>query len=96
MGALLDSHANRAAAIALMEAAGAHHVPATVTAGHEVRMRRPTPTDGPVMLRAQVAFQDGRRDRVEAAIEADGRTTATFIGTFVAVDRGHPAHHRRD
>ena len=30
---------------------------------------------------------------VEAALEADGRVTATCRGTFVAVKEGHPAYH---
>lgn len=96
VGALLDCHANWAAATALMDASGADHVPATVTADYQVRMLRPTPTDRPVTLHARVTFQDARRAHVEARIEADGRTTATFTGTFVAVEPGHPAWHRWD
>lgn len=94
IGAILDCHANWTAAIALMDAAGADQVPATVTAEYAVRMLRPTPTDGPVELRSQVLQQDARRARVAAEIIAGDRTTATFEGTFVAVDPGHPAYHR--
>jgi acyl-coenzyme A thioesterase PaaI-like protein len=96
VGALLDCHANWAGALALMEATGADRVPATVTAEYEVRMHHPTPADAPVALTARVLHQDGRRARVEATIEAGGRTTATFTGTFVAVRPGHPAYHRWD
>ncbi|MFN8621692.1 MAG: PaaI family thioesterase [Chloroflexota bacterium] len=96
VGALLDCHANWAGALALMEAAGEAHVPATVTADYEVRMRRPTPADRPVRLEARVLQHDGRRVRVEATIAADGEVTATFTGTFVAVKPGHPAYHRWD
>lgn len=96
VGALLDCHANWTAAIALMEATGADHVPATVTAEYAVRMLRPTPTAAPMELRARLLERDGRRATVSAEIVAGGRTTATFEGTFVAVDPGHPAYHRWD
>lgn len=96
VGALLDCHANWTAAVALMDAGGAANVPATVTADYAVRMLRPTPTADPMELRAHVLEQDGRRVRVAAEIVAGGRTTATFEGTFVRVEPGHPAYHRWD
>jgi hypothetical protein len=34
------------------------------------------------------------RATVEATVEADGRTTATCRGVFVAVKEDHPAFHR--
>jgi acyl-coenzyme A thioesterase PaaI-like protein len=95
-GAILDCHANWTAAVALMDAAGATTVPATVTADYAVRMLRPTPTAGELELRSRVLQLDARRARVAAEIVADGRTTATFEGTFVAVEPGHPAYHRWD
>lgn len=96
VGAILDCHANWTAAIALMDAAGETAVPATVTAEYAVRMLRPTPTAAPLELRARVVEQDARRARVAAEIIAGGRTTATFEGTFVRVEPGHPAYHRWD
>jgi acyl-coenzyme A thioesterase PaaI-like protein len=96
VGALLDCHANWAAAIALMRAEGAPRPPATVTASYEVRMLLPTPADRPVTLHARVTGHDGRRAHAEAAILVDGVETATFTGTFVAVRPGHPAYHRWD
>lgn len=96
VGTLLDCHANWAAAIALMEAAGADAVPATVTADYAVRLLAPTPSDVSVELHARVRAHDGRRARVEAEIHARDATTATFTGTFVAVRAGHPASHRWD
>ncbi len=94
IGTLLDCHSNWAAATALMRAAGADAVPATVTASYEVRLLRPTPTRGPISLFARVV--DLREDRatVESRIEAGGSICATFRGTFVAVRPGHPAYHR--
>lgn len=96
IGAILDCHANWTAAVALMDAAGADRVPATVTADYTVRMLRPTPTADALELRSRVVEQDARRARVAAEIVAGGRTTATFEGTFVAVEPGHPAYHRWD
>lgn len=96
IGAILDCHANWTAAVALMDSAGAERIPATVTAGYEVRMLRPTPTAGELELRSRVLEQDARRARVAAEIVAGDRTTATFEGTFVAVEPGHPAYHRWD
>ena len=94
IGTLLDCHSNWAAATALMRAAGTDQVPATVTASFEVRLLRPTPTDGPVTLRARVVELNGDRATVESALEAHGERCATFRGTFVAVRPGHPAYHR--
>lgn len=94
IGALLDCHSNWAAAAHLMTAAGADRPPATVTAGLSVTFERPTPTDGPVRLRARVVAADERGATVESALEADGRRCATGRATFVAVGPGHPAYGR--
>jgi len=94
VGTLLDCHSNWAGAIALMRAAGADAVPATVTARYEVRLLRPASTAGPIMLRARVVELAPDRATVESSLEAGGDTCATFRGTFVAVRRGHPAYHR--
>ena len=48
VGALLDCHSNWCAAIHLMETSGEKTPPCTVTADFHVRLRRPTPMDGPV------------------------------------------------
>lgn len=93
-GALLDCHSNWTATYHLMRQAGLDHPPATVTADYHVRFRRPTPTDGPLTLRARVVESDEDRATVEATIEAGGEVTATCRGTFVAVRPGHPAYHR--
>lgn len=95
-GTLLDCHANWAAALHLMRLHGAEHPPATVTAGYEVRLQRPTPTGEPLQLRSWVAVADGERAVAEAEISAQGKVTASFRGTFVAVRPGHPAYHRWD
>ncbi len=93
-GALLDCHSNWAAAHHLMEKEGAETPPGTVTADFHVTLKRPTPMDAPLRLRARVVESLPDRAVVEATIEANGKTTATCRGTFVAVPEGHPAYHR--
>ncbi len=93
IGALLDCHSNWAAAMHLMKAQGAEHVPCTVTADYHVSLRRPTPLV-PLTLTAKVVESSEDRATVEARIEAGGKVTATCRGTFVAVKEGHPAFHR--
>ena len=68
--------------------------PCTVTAEYTIRMMKPTPTTGPVRLRARVVEASGNRVTVEGELEAGGRVTATCRGLFVAVEPGHPAYHR--
>lgn len=94
IGALFDCHMNWTAAWHLMNAAGAERPPCTVTAEYDVKLKRPTPTTGPVHLSARVVASDGRSATVEATMEAGGKVTATARGVFVAVDEGHPAFHR--
>ena len=94
IGALLDCHCNWAAAYHLMLAQGAASPPCTVTAEYSIKLRRPTPVDGPVTLRASIAELDDPRARVTGTLSAGGRVTATCDGVFVAVEEGHPAFHR--
>lgn len=93
-GALLDCHSNWTAARHLMKRTGAATLPSTVTADFHVVLRRPTPMDALLRLRARVVESQEDRAVVEASIEANGKTTATCRGTFVAVPEGHPAYHR--
>ncbi len=93
-GALLDCHCNWTAAHHLMTKRGADHPPCTVTAEYTITLKRPTPTDGPVRLRAHVVESTDDRAVVEGTLEAGGKVTATCRGTFVAVKEGHPAFHR--
>ena len=95
-GALLDCHSNWAAAHHLLLAQGASALPPTVTADFHVTLRRPTPLDVVVIVRARVVETAGERCVVESSLEAGGKTTATCRGTFVAVAEGHPAFHRWD
>jgi len=94
IGALLDCHSDWAAAIHLMKASGADSPPCTVTSEFHIKLRRVTPIDGPVELRARVVDSSSDRATVEAELLAGGKTTATCRGVFVAVREGHPAYHR--
>lgn len=94
IGTLVDCHANWTAAWHLMHDSGADRPPTTVTLEYGVRLRRPTPSGGPLHLRAWVVDATDDRATVEAEVSADGVVTATGRGTFVAVKPGHPAYDR--
>lgn len=94
VGTLLDCHCNWAAAHHLMQRAGADSPPCTVTAEYSIKLRRPTPTDGAVTLRAKITQSSDDRATVTGTLEAGGRVCATCEGLFVAVKEGHPAFHR--
>jgi len=94
VGALLDCHSNWTAAWHLMNTQKLDVPPSTVTSEFHVKLKRPTPSMGPVRLRARVVETQGDRVVVEAELEADGKVTSTCRGVFVAVREGHPAFHR--
>jgi acyl-coenzyme A thioesterase PaaI-like protein len=93
-GTLLDCHSNWAAAYHLMRRKHLDSPPCTVTADYAIKLLRPTPTDTTLHLIARVVESTEDRAVVEASITANGKTTATCRGTFVAVKPGHPAYHR--
>jgi acyl-coenzyme A thioesterase PaaI-like protein len=93
-GSLLDCHSNWTAAHHLMVKGEAETPPCTVTAEFHVKLRRPTPLDEPITLRAKIADSTDDRAVVEATLEAGGKITATCRGVFIAVKEGHPAYHR--
>jgi acyl-coenzyme A thioesterase PaaI-like protein len=94
IGALLDCHSNWTAARHIMKQRGAPELPATVTSDFHVTLKRPTPIDARLHLRARVVESEEDRAVVEATLEANGKVTATCRGTFVAVREGHPAYFR--
>ncbi|MFN2114131.1 MAG: PaaI family thioesterase [Anaerolineae bacterium] len=94
IGTLLDCHCNWTAAYHLMRRSGAASVPSTVTAEYAIKMRRPTPTSGPVHLRAWVDEIGDDRAVVLGELSVGGVVTATCRGVFVVVGPGHPAYHR--
>jgi acyl-coenzyme A thioesterase PaaI-like protein len=94
LGTLLDCHANWTAARHLMRTRGSDRPPTTVTLEYSIRMRRPTPSDAPIHLRAWVVDSTDDRATVEAEISSGGAVTASGRGTFVAVKSDHPAFNR--
>jgi len=96
IGTLLDCHSNWTAAYFLMKRLGLNEAPSTVTADFHVFLKRPTPSAGPVHLVAKATEISDDRAKIEARLEAGGKTCATCVGTFVIVKPGHPAYHRWD
>jgi acyl-coenzyme A thioesterase PaaI-like protein len=94
LGTLLDCHANWTATWHLMRAGGLDRPPTTVTLEYTIRMRRPTPSGGPVTVRAWVVAAAVDRATVEAEIVSGDVVTAVGHGTFVAVKSDHPAFDR--
>ena len=94
IGSLLDCHCNWTAAWHLMKQSGAATPPCTVTADYAIVLKRPTPTSGPISLKARVLSSTEDRVVVEGELWAGGKLCDTCKGTFVAVKEGHPAFHR--
>jgi len=94
IGTLMDCHCNWTAIWHLMCRDGLTEAPPCVTADFHVKMRRPTPTDGPVRISARAVRSDGAKIEVEATLTAGGEVTASCVGHFVAVGPGHPAYER--
>jgi acyl-coenzyme A thioesterase PaaI-like protein len=95
IGVLFDCHCNWTAMHHLISTGRFERLPCTVTSEFHVFLKKPTPSGGPVRLRARVV--DSAADRVvtvEGELEAGGTVTATARGVFVAVREGHPAYHR--
>lgn len=94
IGSLLDCHCNWTAAWHLMNQSGTDRPPCTVTADYAIKLLRPTPTDGPLQLRARVVESSENRAVVEGELIAGGKVCDTCRGTFIAVKPGHPAYYR--
>lgn len=94
IGALLDCHSNWCAATALMRHRNDAQPPVTVTAEFAVKLRRPTPFDAELTLKAKPVSIEGDTCVVDAELWAAGKLCDTCRGTFVAVKEGHPAFHR--
>lgn len=94
IGALLDCHSNWTAAYFLMKRDGKTEPDCTVTGDFHVKLRRPTPFDATLYLKARVVESTVDRATVEAELIANDKVCATCRGTFIAVKEGHPAYHR--
>ena len=66
----------------------------TVTANYAIKLKRPTPFDATIYLKARVVESTDTSATVEAELIADDKVCATCRGLFVAVKEGHPAYHR--
>jgi len=95
VGALLDCHSNWTAAYFLMKRLGLDHPAYTVTSDFHVTLKRPTPVDGKLILKAKVKSISDDRATIEATLEsASGKICDTCVGTFVAIKPDHPAYAR--
>ncbi len=94
IGALLDCHSNWTAANFLRHQNGMQEMPCTVTADFHVVLKRPTPSNQELKLKARVVEEKPDRAVIEAELWCGQKVTATCKGTFVAVKEGHPAYHR--
>lgn len=94
IGALLDCHSNWTSAYFLMKQNGKSEPDCTVTADFYVKLRRPTPFDATIYLKAKVVESTEDKATIEAELIANEKVCATCRGTFVAVKEGHPAYHR--
>ncbi len=94
LGLLFDCYSNWAALYYLMRSRGLARTPGTVTSSYSVTFHRPTPIDEVLHLSSRSAEIQGDRAVVETTLDAGGKMTASFRGTFVAVKPGHPAYDR--
>lgn len=94
IGTLLDCHCNWTAAWHLMNQNGEDRPPCTVTMDYQIKLRRPTPTDGPVDLVAWVSESSEDVATVQGELYAGDKLCDTCTGRFMAVKPGHPAYHR--
>ena len=94
IGVLLDCHSNWTAAYSLMKRNGLSAPPGTVTAEYCVTHLSPTPITSTLHLVSKTIELSDRKAVVETTLEAGGKVTAKFKGTFVAVKEGHPAYRR--
>jgi len=94
IGAMFDCHMNWAAATKLYELHPEEDFPSTVTSSFTINLKRPTPDDTELIIKARIVEIDGNVVKTEADMIAEGRITCTATGTFVSVPKNHPAYHR--
>jgi acyl-coenzyme A thioesterase PaaI-like protein len=94
IGALFDCHSNWAATYTIMKRRGLSTAPGTVTADYCVTYLSPTPIDSTLHLVSRAVDVSDHKAVVETTLEAGGKVTAKFRGTFVVVREGHPAYGR--
>ena len=82
IGTVLDCHSNWTATWALMRKSGAKTPPCTVTADFHVVLKRPTPVDAVLKLRARAVELGEDRAVIDATLEANGKVCATCKGRW--------------
>lgn len=96
IGSLFDCHSNWCAATTLFKLHPDKPFPSTVTSEFYVKLKRPTPLNAQILIKAKPSEIDGTKVIVEAEMWANNKLTATCRGIFFAVQPGHPAFHRWD
>jgi len=94
IGVLFDCHSNWTATYSLMKRKGLSAAPGTVTAEYCVTHLSPTPSNRTLRLVSKIVDISDKKAMVETTLNVDGKITAKFKGTFVAVKEGHPAYGR--
>lgn len=94
IGVLFDCHSNWTATYSLMKRRGLSTPPGTVTAEYCVTHLSPTPITSTLHLVSKIVDSTEKKAVVETTLDAEGKITAKFKGTFVAVREGHPAYGR--
>ena len=94
IGSLLDCHSNWAAAYHIMLDQDLDQTPCTVTAEYNVKLKRPTPSNKPLDIIANLSKIDKNKAWIESSILVNNKIYATCSGLFVAVGEDHPAYHR--
>ena len=64
----------------LMKQAGEDHPPCTVTADYAIKLLRPTPTNGPVLLSAKVVESTANRATIEGTLSGGGKFARPAVG----------------
>lgn len=94
LGSLLDCHCNWTAAYFIMKEQKLENPLCTVTANYNIKLKRPTPSLKPLIMRSKVLEMGDQRAKIEGLLYCDDKLCATCTGDFVAVKEGHPAYHR--
>lgn len=94
IGTLLDCHCNWAASWYLMQAHQLQTPPCTVTAEYSIKLKRPTPMNSEILLKARLINIDGNKAEIAGELVVNDKVCDTCHAVFVAVDETHPAFHR--
>ena len=94
IGTLLDCHCNWAACWYLMQDQQLNSPPCTVTSEYTIRLKRPTPLDSELILKAYCETLTQKTATIRGELLANDQLCDECIGTFVIVKPSHPAYHR--